>query len=59
LEKSSNARFYGGLGILIKNNLRPEMKILMNTNKDYQWLKLDKQFFFYFSKDIFLCWNKI
>ena len=26
----------------------------MNTNKDYQWLKLDKQFF-NFSKDIFLC----
>jgi hypothetical protein len=40
--KSSNAKFYGGRGILIKNNLRPGVKILMNTNKDYQWLKLDK-----------------
>jgi hypothetical protein len=52
--KFSKARFYGGLGILNKNNLRPGVKILMNTNKDYQWLKLDKQFF-NFSKDIFLC----
>jgi hypothetical protein len=43
------ARFYGGLGILNKNNLRPGVKILMNTNKDYQWLKLDKQFFFIFN----------
>lgn len=54
--KSSNARFYGGLGILNKNNLRPGVKILMNTNKDYQWLKLDKQFFFIFQRISFYVW---
>ena len=52
--QSANTRFYGGLGILIKNSIRQGVKILTNTNKDYQWLKLDKSFF-NFMKDIFLC----
>ena len=47
-------RYYGGLGIFIKSNIRPAIKILENTHKDFQWLKLDKNFF-NFNKDIFLC----
>jgi hypothetical protein len=47
-------RYYGGLGIFIKSNIRPGIKILENTHKDFQWLKLDKNFF-NFNKDIFLC----
>ena len=54
--KSSNARFYGGLGILIKNNLPPGVNILMNTNTDYQWLKLDKHFFLIFQRISFYVW---
>ena len=52
--QSSNFRFYGGLGILIKNNIRQGVKILENTCKDYQWIKLDKHFF-NFVNDIYLC----
>lgn len=51
---SSNRRFYGGLGILIKSNIKSGIKILENTCKDYQWIKLEKSFF-NFQKDIFLC----
>ncbi|VDI19713.1 Hypothetical predicted protein [Mytilus galloprovincialis] len=52
--QSTNARFYGGLGILIKNDIRNGIKILQNTSKDYQWLKFDK-FYFNLKKDLFLC----
>jgi len=52
--QSINSRYYGGLGIFIKLNIRPGIKILENTHKDFQWLKLDKNFF-NFNKDIFLC----
>jgi len=34
--QSSNGRFYGGLGILLKNKIRPGVKILQNNSKDYQ-----------------------
>lgn len=44
-DKSSNNRYFGGLGILVKRNIRKGISILPNTNKDYQWLMLKKDFF--------------
>lgn len=51
-DKSSNNRYFGGLGILVKRNIRKGISILPNTNKDYQWLMLKKDFF-NLKKDIF------
>ena len=52
--QSTNSRYYGGLGIFIKSIIGPGIKILENTHKDFQWLKLDKNFF-NFNKNICLC----
>ena len=43
-EKSSNNRFFGGLDILIKKNIRKGVALLQNSNTEYQWLKLKKDF---------------
>ena len=51
---SRNYRYYGGLGILIMKDIRKGVKILQNTSQDYQWIKLEKNYF-NFTKDIFLC----
>ncbi|CAC5355916.1 unnamed protein product [Mytilus coruscus] len=52
--KSANNRYFGGLGIFVKNTILPGIEILKNTSLDYQWVKLDKKFF-NFAKNIFLC----
>ena len=51
---SKNRRYFGGLGIFIRENIRPGIKLLENKCKEYQWLKLDKSFF-NLSKETFLC----
>lgn len=52
--KSGNNRYFGGLGILIKRNMRKRYIYIHNTNTEYQCLKLRKDFF-NFKKDIYLC----
>jgi hypothetical protein len=42
-EKSSNNRFFGGLDILIKKNIRKGVALLQNSNTEYQWLKLKRK----------------
>jgi hypothetical protein len=43
--KSNNNRHFGGIAILIKSYIKPHVKILENTNVDYQRVKLEKTFF--------------
>lgn len=50
----SNNRYFGGIAILRKPSLKTHVKILKNTNPDYQWIKLEKDFFG-FQKDFFIC----
>jgi len=38
---------------MIKNKLKPYIKIMNNTNPDYQWVKLEKNHFG-FSEDLYL-----
>ncbi|MEW8547927.1 MAG: reverse transcriptase family protein [Candidatus Thiodiazotropha sp.] len=52
--KSANGRYYGGLAVLTRTNIRPYVSFLKNTSTEYQWLKLDKKFFS-FQKDLYLC----
>jgi len=42
------------LAILRKPNLKNHVKILKNTNPDYQWIKLEKDYFG-FQRDLFIC----
>lgn len=35
-------RYFSGLGILIKRNIRKDIYIFQNTNTEYPWLKLRK-----------------
>ena len=49
-----NNRHFGGLAILRKPEIKPHVKILKNTNYEYQWVKLEKDFFG-FSKDLYIC----
>ena len=49
---------YGGLGILIRQNLRKGVKYLPLTCSEYQWLMLDKNFFG-FDTDVYLCFAYI
>lgn len=48
-----NNRFFGGIAILRKPHVKDHVKILTNTNPDYQWIKLSKDFFG-FQKDIYI-----
>lgn len=44
-DKSSNNRYFGGLGILVKRNIRKGISIYnyqLQNNTDYQWLMLKK-----------------
>lgn len=50
----ANNRYFGGLAVLCKHEIRPYIKILKNTNPNYQWVKLEKQFFG-FNDDLFVC----
>ena len=49
-----NNRYFGGLAILRKDHVKSHVKILTNTNPDYQWIKLEKQFFG-FTSDLYIC----
>lgn len=49
-----NNRHFGGLAILRKPEIKRYVKILKNTNPDYQWVKLDKEFFG-LKKDLYIC----
>jgi hypothetical protein len=51
VEKANN-RYFGGLAIL--RYLKDCVKILKNTNPDYQWIKLEKSNFG-FPKDLYIC----
>lgn len=35
----------GGVGVLLRNSIRPGIKIKPSPNRDYVWLELDKDFF--------------
>ena len=43
----------GGVSVLVKDELRPGIKVAQNT-EGFIWLKLDKNFFS-FLNDVFLC----
>ena len=47
-------RFFGGIVIYYKNDLRPGIQFLMNTSIDYVWLKFNKSFF-NMAEDVFMC----
>ena len=47
----ANNRYFGGIAILIKKELKPHIKVLENTYSDFQ---LEKHFFG-FDKDLFIC----
>ena len=53
-QSKHNKRHFGGLAILRKAEIKPYVKILKNTNPEYQWVKLEKDFF-NFSKDLYIC----
>ena len=52
--KSKNNRYFGGLGILIRKEIRKGVNFLNNGTSEYQWLKLKREFF-NLNKDIYLC----
>ena len=39
------SRFFGGLGVLIRKNIRKGIAILQDGNSEYQWIKLKKKNF--------------
>ena len=51
---SANGRFYGGLGIFRRSSLKDHIKILPGPYKDFQWVKIEKDYF-NLKKDIYLC----
>ena len=53
-QSKHNNRFFGGLAILVKHKLKPYIKIMNNTNCDYQWVKLEKSYFG-FTEDLYIC----
>ena len=55
---SNNQRYFGGILLLFKNNLRNGIKILENKGKDKVWIKLKKDYFG-IKKDIFICFAYI
>ena len=42
---SANGRFYGGLGIFRRSSLKDHIKILPGPYKDFQWVKIEKDYF--------------
>ena len=51
---SKNKRHFGGLAILCRAPIKKHIKILENNNPDFQWIKLEKDYFG-FEKDLFIC----
>lgn len=52
--KSKNNRYFGGLGVLIKADVKKGIKFMNDGTSEYQWIKLGKDFF-NFKRDIYLC----
>ncbi len=52
-KQSANSRYFGGLGVCIKNSIKAGVKLLPATNSEILWLKLCKQFF-NFDKDLYI-----
>jgi hypothetical protein len=50
---TSNNRYYGGISLLIKNELQHGVKIMTPSNSEIQWLRLSKSIF-QLEKDIYL-----
>lgn len=40
-----NGRFFGGIAVYVKNELRKGIRYLTHSNDDYIWIELDKTFF--------------
>ena len=55
---SENQRYFGGILLLIRDNIRSGVKILENHRKDKIWLRLKKEFFG-FERDMFICFAYI
>ncbi|XP_063442678.1 uncharacterized protein LOC134722974 [Mytilus trossulus] len=53
-QSKHNNRYFGGLAVLIKDKLKPYIKMLNNTNPDYQWVLLQKNYFG-FTEDLNIC----
>ena len=53
-EISGNHRFYGGSMLLIKNNIKPGVKIVDKMGGDKIWIKLSKEYF-NLESDQFIC----
>ena len=52
--KSRNNRYYGGLAILCNVHIKPHVKILPNNNSEFQWVKLEREFFG-LRRDVYIC----
>ncbi len=52
-KKSNNFRYYGGLTVFIKKEIKPGIKILSLNNPDVIWIELEKNFF-NLERDIFV-----
>ena len=53
-QSKHNKRYFGGLAVMIKNKLKPYIKIRNNTNLDYQWVKLEKKSFWFLRGYLYL-----
>ena len=53
-DQSKNGRYFGGLAILYKNELKPGIKLLPIMNSNFHWFIL-KNDFFNLEKDIYTC----
>ena len=51
---SKTGRHFGELAILSRRAIKPYVSILSNTCKEFQWIKLDKDYFFLI-KDLYIC----
>jgi hypothetical protein len=47
-------RYFGGLAVMIKNKLKPYIKMVNNTNPDYQWVKLKEKSFLFLRGYLYL-----
>jgi hypothetical protein len=49
-----NNRNFGGLCILLKDNISSHVQIMKNTSDDFQWIQLDQQYFG-LSRNLYIC----
>ena len=49
-------RFFGGIAILVKQNIRRGIKFMTSTSSEYQWFKLDRTFFG-LKRHIYVCFT--